>query len=94
MLDWRIANLHADWRFANLYADWRLANLPALTLPPALAVAAIHVIGGSLGEAQNMVAKALAVDPASQRALLVGVYLEMRLGNADAALRMLKSRGS
>ena len=61
-------------------------------LTPLRAVAAINIISGKTSEAQSMLAKALTADPASPRALLVGVYIEMRKGNADAALRMLKNR--
>lgn len=52
----------------------------------------MHVMQGRLEEAQESASRALSEDAGSPQALMAGVYIEMRKGNSDAALRMLKAR--
>ena len=50
------------------------------------------IVDGRLPEAKESMARALSEDPSSPQALLGAMYLEMRVGNSEAALRMLKAR--
>lgn len=50
------------------------------------------IIDGRLPEARESMSHALREDPGSSQALLGAMYLEMRRGNTEAALRMLKAR--
>jgi len=50
------------------------------------------IVDGRLPEAKDSIARALSEDPGSPQALLGAMYLEMKMGNSEAALRMLKAK--
>jgi hypothetical protein len=66
---------------------WRAARCAALSN-----TAAVHIVRHALPAAQRAIADALESDPRAPHALLLAVYLEMRQGNAAAALAILKRR--
>jgi hypothetical protein len=68
----------------DAWRGWRCAAL--------CNVATAHMLQHNLSRAHAAITRALECDPRSPGALLLAVYLEMRQGNAAAALAILKRR--
>jgi len=53
-------------------------------------LACVHILKEDMAQAQVCIAQALTHQPSSTKALLLQVYLEIRKGNSDVALELLK----
>lgn len=72
-----------------------MSDLQAMGTPSARSVlysnlATVYILQGDLKQAQQYVHQALSLQPKSQKATLCLVYLELRNGNTEAALDLLK----